>query len=741
MSSWIVLLEAAGSPTDGLIDVKDLEALVRHLNADAALHSPERYAVQLKVSGTRPIDAVDRGLSRWDDAVTALDLPRWKLVRAEVFTPEELERELEHRGTEGALTVLASGDGSGEAGASELAADELLQGIFRDPLTGLGSENAMRARLDQALARSHRTGKNPAVLWLDLDGFGEINRRLGHTAGDQVLLAVAQRLTAAVRPGDAVARLGGDDFGILLEEIPNHAAAAVSERIVHVLRSPLAVAGEEVAPVASVGVALGEPGQSSDGILRAVAAALSAAKASVGNRIEMFRGDTHSVTREPLYGYDGHDRLSYLLLMQRAAVAANEASTLQEAVQVILRQVCAHTGWPVGHLFVVSSERPQELISAGIWHVPANERYQAFQQRTEAASFAAGSGLPGRVLASGEPLWVSDLSVDREPERATAAAQEGLRAGVAFPILVADEVVAVLEFFSPEPRQPDGSLLEVLAGVGTQLGRVVERSRAHEALQESQTLLREAQALGRVGSWHTDLTAGRTTWSDELYELLGLDAATAPALEAFLAVVHPEDRGLVESDAHGVAVGQVRPPLEFRLIRPDGGVRWVVIRCSAVSDDAGNLVAFHATVQDISEHKRTAECSLSCELRWHLMLQGSQEILMLLNDDGAIRFCLAPLDMDALGSADGQPTMLVDTVHPDDVGVIGNVLGELLSDPESSVAFQVRFRNDVGEWCWFDSIASNLLDEPLIGAIVVNSLNVTEWKRLQERLAETTAQA
>src|SRR5439155_5289934 len=122
--------------------------------ADGALHSPDRYAVQLKVPGTRPIDAIDRGLTQWDDAVTVLGLPRWALVRAEVFTPEELEREVEHESAEGAFTVVARSEGSDDVGAPDVAADELLKGIFRDPLTGLGSENAMRARLDQALARA-----------------------------------------------------------------------------------------------------------------------------------------------------------------------------------------------------------------------------------------------------------------------------------------------------------------------------------------------------------------------------------------------------------------------------------------------------------------------------------------------------------------------------------------------------------------------------------------------------------
>ncbi len=295
--------------------------------------------------------------------------------------------------------------------------------------------------------------------------------------------------------------------------------------------------------------------------------------------------------------------------------------------------------------------------------------------------------------------------------------------------------MAVLEFFAPGPTEPSGALLEVLANIGTQLSRVVERVRARNALEESRARLREAQAIGRLGSWHTDVDTGDTTWSDELYVILGVDRSTRPGLDAFLAVVHPDDHEMVHADArrNGEA-DEGDSSLEFRVVRPDGEVRWIARRRSVVQDDAGEVLFVHTTMQDITEYKQARQCARSCEFRWHILLQGSMEILTLLEADGSMFFSLAPALVSPLFPEDGDAIALADAVHPDDAPVVRQALVELLADPEASVGFQARFPGEDG-WRWFDSVATNLLDEPLIGSIVVNSHDITAERQLVEQLA------
>jgi PAS domain-containing protein len=118
------------------------------------------------------------------------------------------------------------------------------------------------------------------------------------------------------------------------------------------------------------------------------------------------------------------------------------------------------------------------------------QRFETFRSVTEAMPLGHGKGLPGRVLESGKPAWITDVTKDTNFPRNRVATDIGVKAGFGFPMLVGREVVAVLEFFSPEAMEPDESLLEVMAQIGTQLGRVVERHRSEEALRDSEERFR-----------------------------------------------------------------------------------------------------------------------------------------------------------------------------------------------------------------------------------------------------------
>lgn len=168
---------------------------------------------------------------------------------------------------------------------------------------------------------------------------------------------------------------------------------------------------------------------------------------------------------------------TYVHLLQVAAVAANEAKTIEEAIHVVLYQVCAHIKWQVGHAFLVSDSKG-ELISSNQWHLENAERFEAFKNATESIRFAPGDGFPGQAWQSGKPHWITDATHEMVPQRMKQAEESGIKAGVVSPILMGSEVVAVMEFFTAEATEPDESLLEILTHIGAQLGRVAERQRA-----------------------------------------------------------------------------------------------------------------------------------------------------------------------------------------------------------------------------------------------------------------------
>lgn len=180
-------------------------------------------------------------------------------------------------------------------------------------------------------------------------------------------------------------------------------------------------------------------------------------------------------------------------LLHQVTVAAYESATVEQALQAGIDQVCAYTGWPVGHVYVLAGPQAQELASTTIWHLDRPGDFATFVRVTEATRLSAGEGLPGRVLAAKKPLWILDVTQDENFPRAKAAANIGVRGAFGFPVLTAAGVVAVLEFFAAEPKEPDELLLEAMAQIGLQLGQVFDRMRAETELQEAKKLANQVR--------------------------------------------------------------------------------------------------------------------------------------------------------------------------------------------------------------------------------------------------------
>jgi predicted signal transduction protein with EAL and GGDEF domain len=137
----------------------------------------------------------------------------------------------------------------------------------------------------------------------------------------------------------------------------------------------------------------------------------------------------------------------------------------------------------VGHvLYADTKESQRRMVSANIWHCSSAQRFATFQALSEGMAFGDGVGLPGRILQSSKPAWIMDVRTDPNFPRAPQARLVGLKAAFGFPVLIGSEVASVLEFFAEESLPPDERLLKIMGQIGTQLGRVIERQRAHERL-------------------------------------------------------------------------------------------------------------------------------------------------------------------------------------------------------------------------------------------------------------------
>jgi len=182
-----------------------------------------------------------------------------------------------------------------------------------DPLTGLPNRTLLLDRLEMAMGRAHRQHRPLAVLFLDLDHFKVVNDSLGHSTGDQLLSAIAARLTDHLRPGDTVARFGGDEFVIICEELSGpEEAEEIASRIAASVAESLWIGDSEVYVTASVGIALAsELHHTPEQVLRDADAAMYQAKARGRSRHEVF--DSRLRTR-------ALDRLEVESALRRALV-------------------------------------------------------------------------------------------------------------------------------------------------------------------------------------------------------------------------------------------------------------------------------------------------------------------------------------------------------------------------------------------------------------------------------------
>jgi diguanylate cyclase (GGDEF)-like protein/PAS domain S-box-containing protein len=179
--------------------------------------------------------------------------------------------------------------------------EQLSHQAFHDPLTDLANRALLRDRVERALARRERSQEPFAVLFLDLDNFKNVNDSLGHVIGDELLVVVAARLRECLRPSDTAARLGGDEFAIVLEDaVDSSTATVVAQRIIEALQAPITLDDKSVTVGTSVGIAMSDPNEGADELLRNADIAMYMAKSSGRGRFAVYEASMHAAALERL---------------------------------------------------------------------------------------------------------------------------------------------------------------------------------------------------------------------------------------------------------------------------------------------------------------------------------------------------------------------------------------------------------------------------------------------------------
>jgi diguanylate cyclase (GGDEF)-like protein/PAS domain S-box-containing protein len=297
-------------------------------------------------------------------------------------------------------------DGNWYARASDITdRQQLERQALHDPLTKLPNRVLLMDRARQALARLHR-GRSPvALLFIDLDRFKAVNDTLGHAAGDELLILVAERLDGVLRDSDTVARLGGDEFVILAEDLDGDAEAiAVAERVLHALEESFQVGAAEISMRASVGVAVAhDASANAEDLLREADMAMYRAKGAGGHDLELF---DERLRRQVAERLDVDDRLRHALPRHELYVAYQPQLRLDGRGRV---------GWealvrwhPHGALqiepadFLPLAEESRLILNLGEWMLRAACVQAAAWMRRERIRPTMSVNVSARELADGD---------------------------------------------------------------------------------------------------------------------------------------------------------------------------------------------------------------------------------------------------------------------------------------------------------------------------------------------------
>ena len=257
----------------------------------------------------------------------------------------------------------------------------------RDALTGLHNRDGLRHRLQHALARGHSTFRTVAVLVVDLDRFRIVNDSLGQPAGDLLLRGVADRIRAVTRPSDMVARLGADQFAIMVEGVAGaQAAAGVARNLLRALEPSYLLGGRETIATLSIGVAVAsEHANSVDALLKGADAAMRAAKDEGGGRFRLYEATMDADTQQRL---DMELRLrravqlgQFFLVYQPILDAAGERIV---AVEALLRWADPLRGTVSPTEFIPILEQTGLIAAVGRWALGEACRRGALWRRSGA---------------------------------------------------------------------------------------------------------------------------------------------------------------------------------------------------------------------------------------------------------------------------------------------------------------------------------------------------------------------
>src|SRR5215218_5466259 len=336
----------------------------------------------------------------------------------------------------------------------------------------------------------------------------------------------------------------------------------------------------------------------------------------------------------------------------------------------------------------------------------------------------------------GQPVTV--IMPDRYREHCVAGLHRYLQTGEARVVGGTTELVGLRKDSSEFPIEmslgetyEDGERL--FTGV---IRDVTERKRAESALRESEqrfrgSFERAATGMALVGTDGRFLRVNRS-----LCEILGYTERELLG-KTFQETTHPDDLEVDLEHLRQLLVRVVRTyQTEKRYLHKDGHVVWTLLSVSVVHDEENEPLYFICQIQDVTERKKVEKCIIESEERFRSLVQNSSDIITILEADGTVRY-VSPAVKRVTGYKPEEKvgTNAFGSVHPDDRDRALATFAEVLKRPGLHPRLEFRVPHKDGSWSYLEHVVNNLLDDPAVRGVVVNSWDVTERKALVEQLS------
>ena len=324
------------------------------------------------------------------------------------------------------------------------------------------------------------------------------------------------------------------------------------------------------------------------------------------------------------------------LLAQNAVTRILAISpSVEDASPQILEALGQGLGWKRGELWLV--DRPLNVLGCfASWQEDPGQT-EELDAESKRIAFAPGVGLPGRVWSSRKTIWIPDVGTDAHLPRATLLTREGLHGAAGFPIILGADVLGVLCFFNEELSQPDGESITILNAVGSQIGQFIERKRAEEESHASEERFRQIAESIREVFWLRDVLSRHLLYVSPAYETVW--GRTCEALYAspgdWLEAIHPEDRERVRTTSLQQQTMESYE-VEYRIVRPDGSVRWIQDRGFPVYNDVGAVYRVAGVAEDVTERLRAEAASKVHHMRLEGIVNSAMDGIITVGEDQCI---------------------------------------------------------------------------------------------------------